>query len=355
MCCAADFGRRDLILQKKLKSSGVLRALKPYWRHIVALTLLVVAAGIHWFVAGKAAWWNVPGSVPPPMMAVVPIGVALLAVGARRKLYFFLYAILLFALIAPRLDINVQALFTAKAEETSGIKVMGWNTYLWDQHDEDNDMYAFMKSHNQDIYILQEYEYSENWKPYLIDRYDDIATNFPDYNIATIHEYVIISKYPIESYSLSESKQSMVARVLVDGKPLTIINVHLRPHVDLGHSLISPKFWRYVDERHELRQRGYREIERLVAEESGNGVIVTGDFNTTVLMGGLDGLRAVLDDAVTASRELVPVTWKRTDGRYLWRIDQFMHNRHIDVLSYETVIDDRLSDHKAMLVKLQMR
>lgn len=342
-------------MQKNSRNSWLGAALRQ-WRHVVALVLLIVFAVIHWFVAGNAAWWNVPASVPPPLMLLVPVFVALLAVGARRKLYFALYAVLLLALLAPRLDINLHALSTtARADEASALKVMGWNTYLWDQHDEDADMYAFLKQQEQDIYILQEYEYSEDWVPYLIDRYDDIEANFPDYHIATAHEYVIISKYPIESYELSASKQSMIARLNVDGKPLSIINVHLRPHVDLGHSLVSPEFWRYVRERHELRERGYREIERLVDEQSGGGVVVTGDFNTTVLMGGLDGLRSSLHDAVKASGELLPVTWKRTDGRFMWRIDWFMYNDNVDVLSYETEVDDLLSDHKAMLIKLQLR
>lgn len=324
------------------------------WRHGLAIAILAVSLFLHLWIIGKYAWWNVAGSVPPMLLVILPVLVALLAIRAKRKWIFFVYAILLLFLWFPRMDVNLAAPLNAlKSQEASGVKVLAWNVQFWDQYDE-MDMYEYLREQQQDIYILCEYEYNDNWQPLLIDRYDEIVANFPDYQVITDYEFVIISKYPVTHYELGDSRQVLMARVQVNDKEMSIVNVHLRPHVDLGNSMLSPIFWDYVYERHALRMRGFEEIQRFVEQEQDRPVIVTGDFNTTVLMANVDELTGSLNDAIKHSTQLFPTSWMRPGGRFWWRIDHFFYNDHVEVNAFRTVHDERLSDHKAMLVDLHL-
>ncbi|GIQ70367.1 hypothetical protein DUZ99_15525 [Xylanibacillus composti] len=325
------------------------------WRHGAALTMLALSLILHVWVIGKYAWWNVAGSVPPMLLMLVPVMAAMLAIRAKRKGVFFLYAALLLLIWFPRMDVNLAAPVNAwKSTDAAGLKVLSWNTEFWDQYDQ-IDMYAFLRDQDQDIYILSEYEYNDNWQPLLIDRYDEIVANFPGYHVVTEYEFVIISKYPVMHYELGASKQVMMARVQVEDKELVIVNVHLRPHVDLGNSLISPIFWNYVKERHALRLQGFEEIRRYVEQEQAYPVIVTGDLNTTVLMTDLDEMTGSLNHAIRHSTDLFPTSWARPGGRFWWRIDHFFYNDHVEVHTYDMIHDVRLSDHKAMVVNLELK
>ncbi len=325
------------------------------WRHPVAATILVLSLIVELWIIGKYAWWNVAASVPPMLLTLLPLAMLLLAIRARRKWIFVIYSLLMLLLWFPRMDINLAAPINAlNSSEASGLKVLSWNTEFWDESDQ-IDMYEFLRSEEQDIYILSEYEYNDNWQPLLIDRYDEIVANFPGYYVTTEYEFVIISKFPVLDYELGASKQVLMARLQVDEQELVIVDVHLRPHVDLGNSMISPVFWDYVYERHERRLQGFEEIKRYVEREHDRPVIVTGDFNTTVLMTDLGEMTGSLHDAARYSDELFPTTWMRPDGRFWWRIDHFLYNDHIKVHSYDTVHDVRVSDHKALVVNLDLK
>jgi|GEM_PF-3155464 len=340
--------------------------MKLRWKHYTVLAVVVISFICSWLIAGRLFWWNVVGSVPTVLLLVLPIVVALLAIKEKRKLFYFLSSFILLLGLLPRIDINLHA-FSASPEtdDPGAIKIMGWNTELWDQIDENDNIYDFIKQQNQDIYVLQEYEYiTEDWEPYLIDRSKELRENFPDYQILTEDQFVVISKYPILDYQLSASKQVLLVHLNVNGQPLSIVNVHLRPHVDLGNGPLSPIFWNYVKERYQIRTQGLDEIQQFVTQETDKSLIVTGDFNTTLLMGGLETLRSELSDAVQHSREIVPTTWESKDfvpsswkenGIFWWRIDHFLYNKKVDVLSYDTRKDTKLSDHKAMLIQLKLK
>ncbi|NBI28192.1 endonuclease/exonuclease/phosphatase family protein [Chengkuizengella marina] len=328
--------------------------MKLNWKHYISILLIITALIFEWFIIGKIYWWNVAASVPSIFLFVLPIIILILSIKEKKKLFFIFSSIILLFIIIPKTDINPYALQVQKDVDDTAIKVMGWNTDLWDMRDEYDGLYEFLVSMDQDIYILQEYEYSDNWVPYFIDRFDEIKSHFPDYEILTSNQYVIISKYPIIDHELSETTQVLMAKLDIEGQETTVIDVHIRPHVDLGNSIFTSIFWDYAKVRHILRTKGFREIEDYMAQAEGNPIIVTGDFNTTKFMGGLENISGQLEDTIKYYDKFLTNTWER-DGRFLWRIDYFFVNDEIEVLSYDTVTNTKLSDHRAMFVILRLK
>jgi endonuclease/exonuclease/phosphatase (EEP) superfamily protein YafD len=329
------------------------------WRQIAAAALVVMTFVCMQLVAGRAAWWNVVSSVPPLTVLLVPALAALLLIRARRRAFLLVCMLLLLAEVIPRADINFHALrFSKSAAAGSGtdsLKVMDWNTEFWDQTDPPGKLYEFLKASSRDLYILEEYLYNTpDWKPYLIDKRADIEAAFPGYQVVTADQFVIISKYPVKRHILSKSRQALLLTIGVNGKELNAVSIHLEPHVDLGSSIMSKAFWDYVELRHKSRIGGLKEAEAFIDQAGNKPLFVTGDFNTTLLMGSLDKLRSELRDAAKYSGSLFPTTWE-AGGHYLWRIDHFLYNPGLSILSYTASPQPELSDHKALLVDLQIK
>ncbi|WP_188594004.1 endonuclease/exonuclease/phosphatase family protein [Paenibacillus silvae] len=330
------------------------------WKHIVAFGSILVVLICDRFIAGQLPWWNVAASVPPFSILLLPCCIALLAIKAKRKLIIIGCSLIVMLLLIPRADINFHALRlsdTALGSDQASIQVMNWNTEFWDQSEPPGQMYRFLQESNQDIYILEEYEYLQEkpvWKPYLIDKHQELQAQFPDYHVVTKDQFAIVSKYPVTQQTLSPTKQVLWLTFLIDNKPFHVVSVHLEPQVDLGHSIISREFWNFVNLRHHSRNEGLDEIEDFIRQAGDEPLIVTGDFNTTLLMGSLDPLRDQLEDAVKYSKQLFPTTWE-TKGYFGWRIDHFLYNKHVEIQSYQAVAQLELSDHKALKVKLRLK
>jgi len=233
---------------------------------------------------------------------------------------------------------------------------MNWNTEFWDQSELPGQMYSFLQKSKQDIYILEEYLYLQEtpvWKAYSIDKTQEIQAQFPDYHVVTEDQFAIVSKYPVIRHTLSPTKQALWLTFLIDDKPFHVVGVHLEPQVDLGNSILSREFWNFVNLRHESRNSGLDEIEDFISQAGNDPLIVTGDFNTTLLMGSLDALRDQLKDAASYSNQLFPTTWE-TKGYFGWRIDHFLYNKQVEIQSYQAVTQLALSDHKALKVQLRL-
>lgn len=331
---------------------------KRNWREVAVVVLVAVVFICLQFVAGHAAWWNVVSSVPPFSVLFLPVLSALLLIRARRKAFLLICTLLLLIVVIPRADINFDALRLSKAAASgdgASVKVMDWNTEFWNQGEEPSQMYTFLKESRRDLYILEEYLYNTpDWKPYLIDKRAEIEAAFPGYEVVTEDQFAVISKYPVKRHTLSATKQALLLTLDVGGKELNVVGMHLEPHVDLGNPITTKAFWDYAERRHQSRTIGLEEAQAFIDEVGDKPLFVTGDFNTTLLMGSLDALRSELNDAAKYSGSLFPTTWE-VGGHYLWRIDHFLYNPNVKILSYTTSPQPELSDHKALLVNLQIK
>ncbi len=324
-------------------------------RHTLALILIAASLIIQWGIVGRYAWWNVPASTPPILLLLLPVLVALLTIGVKTKRYLFLYAFLLLLLWFPKTDLNLAApLHAMKTAPETGISVMSWNTYLWDEYDTE-EMYELLQSKQQDLYILNEHFYKdeENRDVYLTERQQQFEEALPDYEVLTDDQFVILSKYPVIARELAPSRQAMLVKLQVGERELVILNVHLVPHLDLSHSPLSGDFWEANQELYELRQQGFSEIRGMMSMlDPDDGLIVTGTMNTTALMHDLDQEIGSLHDASAKSSSLYPATWKMQGLGYWWQVDHFLHNDKLNVLHYELEEHAGFSDHKAMLVRV---
>ncbi|CAM5557912.1 hypothetical protein SXANM310S_00905 [Streptomyces xanthochromogenes] len=114
-----------------------------------------VFLGAHLALNGRWWPWLAVSLLPPPLFAVVPL--ALLAAAAASESVPGAVLATGCLLAGWRENgLNTHAL-KRSSRETTGIRVVSWNTQHWNQGREPDRFYAFLHSLPADVYLLQEY------------------------------------------------------------------------------------------------------------------------------------------------------------------------------------------------------
>ncbi|MET8115815.1 endonuclease/exonuclease/phosphatase family protein [Streptomyces prasinus] len=339
----------------------------------VFLVAFLVLTGEHW-------WWRPVELLPPLVFLVVPLILLALAPLARTaRIRLAVAALCCLALGLPLAGLNVHALpgvGGAPAAPPGALRVFSWNTEYWDDSDDPDEFYAYLKAQRADVYLLQEHV---SWdldghRPIRADHVAELRDRFPGFHVVAVGEMLTASRYPIEKWNaldswpyLSDSRTGMPPdgefpdyyryKVLrtdlrVEGRVMTFYNMHVPVQLDVSMDPTSAGFTSFMRAQEVRRQAHYRALERDLAENR-LPVVLAGDLNGTSAMGEVRRLGDRLRDALPASDQLHPGSWPAS-GPALWRLDWAFTSEPIEVHDYRTVDSRGMSDHRAQALTLSV-
>ncbi|WP_018349767.1 endonuclease/exonuclease/phosphatase family protein [Longispora albida] len=312
----------------------------------------------HLALSGRWWFWQIPASLPPVLLVAIPVLLLMLAVLGRQANRWLAGALVAcLALGAPRSGLRFP-LAGESFVPAGAIRVFAWNTEYWDQDEDPEHFYRYLRAQRADVYLLQEYLGWDLADPIDGQRpVDDLARlrrEFPDYQIAVRGELLTLSRYPIAAQpavapdhgSGDFETQFRDAKVLrtdlrVGERILSVYNVHIAVQLKLVNPL-SRACYAFVRRADPQRRAQYRGLAQDLAANP-HPVLLAGDFNTSPAMPELTDISDRLRDAVAASPSAYPATWPASAP--LWRLDWAFTSATLRTHSYRLVSPETLSDH----------
>jgi endonuclease/exonuclease/phosphatase (EEP) superfamily protein YafD len=312
----------------------------------------------HWW------FWLLVDVLPPALFLLVPLllllSVPILLACRVRLPVSARWSVVGVAVLAGVLGFDSSGVnLSSDSPVPSGsLHVFAWNTQYWDQTDNPDHFYAFLKSQHADVYLLQEYL---NWD----DKKDDkgairvvdtarLHREFPGYTLVTRGELLTLSRFPVVAQPLvgpdrltvdwqTEFQNAKVLRtdILIKGKTVSFYNVHIPVQLDLSRGILNGSFYAYTQQANTQRHAQFAGLEANVAANH-NPTLVAGDFNTSPAMADLAGLR---DTMQVASTSFYPTSWQSSGWLRFWRLD-WTFTRGIGVHKYGFQDAQGMSDHR---------
>ncbi|MFC7308118.1 endonuclease/exonuclease/phosphatase family protein [Streptomyces monticola] len=321
---------------------------------------------IHLALTGRTWLGNVTDVVPPLLYAVAPLALLLglpWTAGPRRWTALVTTAALAIGLSAEA-GVNWHAL-TAPAPPAppgSAMRVLAWNTQYWDQDDDPDVLYRYLRAQRADVYLLQEYLHWPARTPQRIDQLAAVRREFPGFHIAVRGELLTLSRFPIVRTTPLRGRdlpadpspwpefwavKALRTDLRVHDRELSVYNLHWDTPIGDSRNPLSAGFHRQVQEQHQRRAAHLRALTHDLTRNR-RPTLVAGDFNSTPASGDLREIRSLLSDATPAQRDLLPASF-RTDGLIpgLWRLDWVFTGGGVRVHRYRFTDAQGLSDHEA--------
>ncbi|SBT43280.1 endonuclease/exonuclease/phosphatase family protein [Micromonospora auratinigra] len=348
----APSGRR-----RRGRTGPVLTGLAGAW------LVLVVA---HRLLSGRWWLWLAPELIPPLAFVAVP---ALLLVAAPlagrgwrpRTALLALAGLLLGAGLA---GLNPAVLRSPPPAPPDALRLVSWNTTVWNATDDPDAFYALLTARHADVYLLQEYKPDDD----PVRRDADLARlrrEFPGYQVVLRGELVTVTRFPVVGVTALPADpppgsdwrtdywevKSLRTDLRVRGRTVSVYNTHILVPLDLS----SPLRELFYDRRHEFFQRRetqYRALARDL-DRNPNPLLVAGDLNTSPAMGDLRRLTDRLTDAGRASGSAYPTSWTIA-GRRWWRLDWTFVSPGWTVHRYRLRDARDMSDHRMQDVLLSL-
>ncbi|WP_405009202.1 endonuclease/exonuclease/phosphatase family protein [Kitasatospora sp. NBC_01539] len=349
------------------------RAAPVVWAACAAGWLAFTLA--HLLLSGRAWWWVLPDLLPPPVYVLAPllILVAWCAVYAARRppvgwgaRTALACAVAALALGAQGSGLNLAALTNDPSTPPTGsVRIASWDTLFWHQDEDPDRFFAYLKSLDADVYLLQEYMVQGDDGPDPVDDTARLRTEFPGYTLASRGELLTLSRLPIVGEEvltaspmtpLSPWADYWDARVLrtdllVAGQKVSVYNVHIADPFDLGQSPLTRHFYTSIHQLAAYRSAQWRVLGADIRDNP-DPVVVSGTLNTLPNMGELRHL-APLRDAVAAGTSVYPVSFALR-GAWLWRLDATYTSADVHVSGYELHDPSGLSTHKAQVTTIDL-
>ncbi|MER5204457.1 endonuclease/exonuclease/phosphatase family protein [Streptomyces sp. NPDC002825] len=302
-----------------------------------------VFLALHLVLNGRWWPWLAVSLLPPATLAVVPL--VLLAAAAVTGGWAAAALAAGCLLVAWRQNgLNLRGSLRRGAGE-EGLRLVSWNTQHWNQGGDPDRFYAFLRSLDADVYVLQEYlngfEGGEVWD---IDDEERLRAAFPRHHLAVDNNSVTLSRFPPAGPPVPVGACSLRVDLRVGHGVLSTYNVHIPVQLTVMNPL-RPAFLRDMRRRAAARDREYA---ALVADLRSNPhpVLVTGDFNTSAAIGDIRRMPRTLRDAIGACRSVLPASWNARARLRLWRIDWAFTGGGARVGSYRFRDAEGLSDHR---------
>jgi endonuclease/exonuclease/phosphatase family metal-dependent hydrolase len=338
--------------------------------------LLYVPA--HLLLSGRWWVWAIPDLLPPVTFLAMPLlllAAAPLARPAGR--WVAAAAVLTLVLGAGLAGLNPRALIGGGdgPAPAGALRVLSWNTGVWDHGDDPDRFYGFLRAQQADVYLLQEYEPPHSGgraggtaEQRAAEVAADVATlrrNLPGFSVIVRGELVTLTRLPIVTTTalpaelpgadwrtVYERSKALRTDVRAGGRTVSVYNVHIPIQIGLGRSAFSTA----TRDRFADRRRQYRALADDIAGNP-NPVLVAGDFNTSASMGELRTLRGRLHDAIRADGALIPTSWPVGVPVLprLWRLDWALTTPSVAVHEYTRLDPQGMSDHRADRFTISLR
>ncbi|WP_158839288.1 endonuclease/exonuclease/phosphatase family protein [Saccharothrix deserti] len=339
------------------------------WRTLTRLVVAVTAAWavflvLHVLLTGRWWLWLIVDATPPLALVVVPVlllGLALFARPVRGRLS----AVLVVLLLVGAYLAGYVPTWTSDATGGSGgteVKVFAWSTDYWQMSDDKDAFYAFLRRHDADVYLLQEYLYWEGDGPIRIDDSARLRAEFPGYQLSVDGELLTLTRLPIVSTHHQpdsgtgtdwywKGTKTQRTDIRVGERTVSFYNVHLPVPFRVGDHPLSSRFYRFVKEQSAWR---LRELDKLRADLTGNPhpAVVAGDFNSPWMelssLGGGTQLHNPTDGVSSSP------SWPVSDYPFprLWRLDWLYTSGGLPVRGYHFGGGEAFSDHAAQEIRV---
>jgi endonuclease/exonuclease/phosphatase (EEP) superfamily protein YafD len=311
----------------------------------------------HLLLNGRWWPWLAVSLLPPIALVAVPAG--LLAceafVAGPERGWAALVEVAALGAGLPQSGLNPGALVRRRSggDRSAGrasapVRVASWNTQHWNQGGDPEEFYAFLRSLDADVLLLQEYlngvEGGEVWD---IDDEERLRRAFPGHELAVGNTAVTLSRLPLAAAPKPVGDWTLrVDLVMPDsgGRVVSTYNVHIPVQVWLVNPF-SRRFFASMRRRAAAREREFQALEADLRANP-HDFLAAGDFNTSAAVGDIRRMRAVARDATRANRSAYPVSWNaRSRLLRLWRIDWAFTNPSVRVDRYRFLHPGKLSDH----------
>ncbi|MFJ9433826.1 endonuclease/exonuclease/phosphatase family protein [Streptomyces sp. NPDC101490] len=362
---------------------------------------LLLAVAVLWLlyatvrVLASARWhWSLVLEIAPPLFLLAIPAVLLVAgaaaCGRRRLLTTGVSGLALALALTTGSGLNWPALWRDQGPVPSGaLRVVSLNTQYWGKAAGTDRVYAYLREHPADVYLLQEHV---GWTAGLgeagywrIDDDEELRRQFPGYHIARRGELLTLSRFPVLAQSTvglrrptapggrpdfgEEFHREKVLRtdLAVGDKVLSTYNVHLTVPMALDN--LNPfsgfDFDTYFQRKFAWREAEMRALERDLAANP-HPTLIAGDFNTTAASRSLDGLRELSTDLTPISTEFLPLSWKYAAlGEFEWdsvlnqrlpffRLDWAFTAGGAKAHRYAFVPADGLSEHRMQDLRITL-
>lgn len=344
----------------------------PRWR--VRLVIGVTVAWLlfvvlHRVLSGRFWLWLLPDLVPPLVYLAGPLLLLAAAplAGRSRRWWCSALAAASLALGAGQSGLHLGPLGPGGPAAPAGaVRVMSWNTEYWDQDDDPERFYGFLKAQRADVYLLQEYLHWTDGTPRQVDDLARLRREFPGYHIAAEGELVTLSRFPVAASppvgpavalgpGATWNSAFLLAKTLrtdlrIGTSIISVYNVHIPTQYMLDENPLTSKFYSELHGRDAARKAQFRGLAADV-EANRNAILVSGDFNTTGAMGDIQWLSDRLSRA-DDDRRLYPASWPAT-GPALWRLD-WTFTSSARIHGYRLLDPQGLSDHRAQAMLLSV-
>jgi hypothetical protein len=233
-----------------------------------------------------------------------------------------------------------------------------WNTEHWNQRlGQTSGLYAYLRGLDADIYLLQEYSCLVGDDVRQIFRESELAEAFPGFHVIIKEALVTLSRPPVLDSPPLPAPELLRVDVSLGADVglgvLSTYNLHIPVPLITGNPL-RRSFYEEIKSRRISRAQHF---EVLLDDLRGNSAasFVAGDLNASPAMADSGLLRRVLNDAIGASRRLLPASWHgRVRLLRLWRVDWAFVSPQVKVLAYDFRDPEGLSDHCAQDLVLRL-
>ncbi len=334
--------------------------------------LLVGATGVwalllvlHVLLAGRWWLWLLVEAVPPLTLVAVPL--LLLAVTPlARPVRRWLAPVLVLLLLAGA---HLAGFGAGRTDGTSTgadgtqVRVFAWSTDYWQMDDDKQDFYAFLRSQDADVYLLQEYLYWEGDEPVRIDDTARLHKEFPGYHVSVEGELLTLSRLPVVAEHhrrvpdtgtawYREGSKAQRTDIRVGDRTVSFYNVHMPVPFQVGDNPLSGRFYRFLQDQYDWRDR---ELDALRSDLADNPhpAVLTGDFNSPWTGSLLDPAPGTQVHS-PGSGVLPARSWPVSDYPLprLWRLDWLFTTEDLAVPDYRFAGGGDFSDHAAQEIRL---
>jgi endonuclease/exonuclease/phosphatase family metal-dependent hydrolase len=323
------------------------------WGWRTRIVVAMVAAWLLFLVLDSllahGPWvWAFTDMLPPPAFLVVPVLLGALSFLATRPVRTWLLVTVVVQLVLGfgSSGVNPSALWNSEQPVPAGaVKVVSWNTMYWEQADDPERFYQFIKSFDADVYLLQEYMYSTDRDAVFdyVDYRDRVEREFPGYRMIVKNELVTLTRLPVVATPRIDAKQVLRVDVRAGDDVISTYNVHLPVHVFMANPFKSKTI---NDTRRRVGIRN-AQLDTLVANVGANtrSSVIAGDFNHSRTQDDVDRMSTVATDALAQNQSLYPTSWNANWWLGMWRLDLAFTTRHASTVRYDFRDPQGMSDH----------
>jgi len=318
------------------------------WHKVLSVlnfALLFITAGVQYF--GDYNFWPIAllAFLPQQIFAVPTFGLLVFCAWKKRRGYFLANLATLFFVIFYFLGFNIP-LRTCPVASGKTMRVLTYNIRYASLGNQE--IIKVIKNENPDIFCLQEVIP----KGSLPDPFPALKKQFPEYSVARYGQLVTFARWPImqqKTHRLAARSDFGIleTRIKINGKNLTIFNVHLSNPVN---SEIA-QWPRQIQIRTKIRERQFELLRRLGQQQRQSSYLIAGDFNTPPRVRYHSELNGLGTDVFKASGWGFGYTFPAFFP--LVRIDYLWASKDLKPLS-SRVISSRASDHRAVIAQLAL-